>query len=97
MRYLFILLLVSLSLNVNAQEDKTVTLVVTGQGATQEEARQKALRGAIEQAFGVFISSKMEILNDNLVKDEIVSVANGNIQKFDVISETLLRAFLLLV
>jgi hypothetical protein len=90
MRYLFILFLISLSLSINAQEDKTVTLVVSGQGATQEEARQKALRGAIEQAFGAFISSKTEILNDNLVKDEIVSVANGNIQKFDIVSETLL-------
>jgi hypothetical protein len=26
-------------------------------------------------------------MNDNLVKDEIVSVANGNIQKFEIISE----------
>ena len=60
--------------------DKTVTLVVSGQGKSQDEAKQKALRSAIEQAFGAFISSKTEILNDNLVKDEIVSVANGNIQ-----------------
>lgn len=90
MKYLLISLISLLSLNIYAQDDKTVTLVVSGQGATQEEARQKALRGAIEQAFGVFISSKTDILNDNLVKDEIVSVANGNIQKFDIISETLL-------
>ena len=67
--------------------DKTVTLVVSGQGKTQDEAKQNALRSAIEQAFGTFISSKTEILNDNLVKDEIVSVANGNIQKFEIISE----------
>ena len=73
---------------VNAQDaDKTVTLVVTGQGKTPDEAKQSALRSAIEQAFGAFISSKTEILNDNLVKDEIVSVANGNIQKFEIISE----------
>ena len=77
----------ALSLNVNAQDDKTVTLVVSGQGKTQDEAKQVALRSAIEQAFGTFISSKTEILNDNLVKDEIVSVANGNIQKFEIISE----------
>lgn len=70
-----------------AQEDKTVTLTVSGQGQTQDEAKQNALRNAIEQAFGTFISSNTEILNDELVKDEIVSVANGNIQKFDVISE----------
>ena len=87
MKKLFILLLVAFTINVNAQDDKTVTLVVSGQGKTQDEAKQNALRSAIEQAFGTFISSKTEILNDNLVKDEIVSVANGNIQKFEIISE----------
>lgn len=76
--------------NLNSQDsnlDKTVTLTVTGTGKTLEEAKTNALRSAIEQAFGTFISSKTEILNDNLVKDEIVSISNGNIQKFDVISE----------
>lgn len=72
---------------VNAQEEKTVTLTVSGTGKTIEEAKTNALRSAIEQAFGTFISSKTEILNDNLVKDEIVSVSNGNIQKFDVVSQ----------
>ncbi len=70
-----------------SNSDRTVTLTVTGSGKTSEEAKQNALRSAIEQAFGTFISSKTEILNDNLVKDEIVSIANGNIQKFDIISE----------
>jgi len=88
MRILILILTLAFSLNVEAQDaNKTVTLVANGQGKTQEEAKQQALRSAIEQAFGTFISSKTEILNDNLVKDEIVSVANGNIQKFDVISE----------
>jgi hypothetical protein len=84
-----VLLLILCSLQfVKAQDaDKTVTLVVSGSGKTQDEAKQNALRSAIEQAFGTFISSKTEILNDNLVKDEIVSLANGNIQKFEIISE----------
>lgn len=81
---LFFLLL---NLVVTAQEDKTVTLTVSGTGKTLEEAKTNALRSAIEQAFGAFISSKTEILNDNLIKDEIVSVANGNIHKFDIISQ----------
>lgn len=67
--------------------DKVVTLTVSGQGSTADAARQSALRNAIEQAFGTFISSHTEILNDQLVKDEIVSVSNGNIQAFDVLSE----------
>jgi hypothetical protein len=73
---------------INAQDEKTVTLVTNGTGATMEQATQNALRSAIEQAFGTFISSNTEILNDELVKDEIVSVANGNIQSYEVISET---------
>jgi hypothetical protein len=67
--------------------DKTVTLTVSGTGKTIEEAKNNALRSAIEQAFGAFISSKTEILNDNLVKDEIVSVSNGNIKEYKIISE----------
>lgn len=84
-----IILLIFIILNsvLYAQEDKTVTLNVSGTGKTIEEARLNALRSAIEQAFGAFISSKTEILNDNVVKDEIVSISNGNIQKYDVISQ----------
>jgi len=75
------------NINKTASDDKTVTLTVSGTGKTLEEAKLNALRSAIEQAFGAFISSKTEILNDKLVKDEIVSVASGNVEKYDVISQ----------
>lgn len=68
-------------------ENKTVTLTVSGTGKTFEEAKNNALRSAIEQAFGVFISTNTEILNDNLVKDEIVSISSGNVQKYNVVSQ----------
>lgn len=87
MKNILVFILLFLFLHTYAQDDKTVTLVVSGQGKTQEESRQNALRSAIEQAFGTFISSKTEILNDSIIKDEIVSVTNGNIQKYEVISE----------
>ena len=73
-----------------AGDNKTVTLITSGQGKTQDEAKQNALRNAIEQAFGAFISSHTEVVNDNLVKDEIISVSNGNIQKYEIISESVL-------
>ena len=74
-------------INVFAQDaDKIATLVATGQGKTTEEATGNALRSAIEQAFGAFISSKTEVLNDSLIRDEIVSVSNGNIQKYELLS-----------
>ncbi len=67
--------------------DKTVILTVSSSGKTIEEAKNNALRSAIEQAFGSFISSKTEILNDNIIKDEIVSVANGNIKNYEIVSQ----------
>ncbi|WP_127142125.1 hypothetical protein [Flagellimonas marinaquae] len=76
-----------LSMSAYSQDDKTVTLVVTGQGKTKDVAKQNALRNAIELAFGTFISSNTEILDDELVKDEIVSVSNGNIQDYELLSE----------
>ena len=86
LKFLLVILLLNFS-SVFSQDDKTVTLTVSAQGETISEAKQNALRDAIEQAFGAFISSNTEILNDELVKDEIVSVSNGNIQDFEVISE----------
>lgn len=84
---LFFILAVNSLLIAQSNNDKIVTIIANGKGKTAEEAKQNALRNAIEQAFGTFISSKTELMNDQLVKDEIVSVSNGNIQKFDIISE----------
>jgi hypothetical protein len=81
------LILLLMSNIIIAQEDKTVTLNVSGTGKTLEEAKTNALRSAIEQAFGAFISSKTELLNDNLISDQITSVANGNIQSFDILDK----------
>ena len=68
--------------------ENIVTLTTSGTGKTLEEAKNNALRSAIEQAFGAFISSKTEILNDQLVSDQITSVSSGNIQKFEIKSES---------
>lgn len=68
--------------------ENIVTLTSSGTGKTIEEAKNNALRLAIEQAFGAFISSKTEILNDEIVSDQITSVASGNIQSFEIKSQT---------
>tara|TARA_B100000767_G_scaffold49722_1_gene44746 strand:- start:1402 stop:2745 length:1344 start_codon:yes stop_codon:yes gene_type:complete len=69
----------------NGEEQKT-TIVVSSTGKSIEEAKNNALRSAIEQSFGAFISSKTEVLNDQL-KDEIVSISNGNIHSYTLISQ----------
>ena len=71
-----------------AQAVNDVTLTVSSDGATKEEATKNALRSAIEQAYGTFVSANTTILNDELVKDEIVTITNGNIKSYEEISST---------
>ena len=56
--------------NQKAADD--ITLVVDGEGKDKTEATKNALRSAIEQSYGTFVSANTVILNDELVKDEIV-------------------------
>lgn len=80
----------SKSSSVNQANDngKTVTLLVTGEGLSKDAAKYNAFRNAIEKAFGAFISSEKTILDDELKREEIVSVSSGNIQDFEILSET---------
>jgi hypothetical protein len=73
------------SINIYAQNEKEVNLTVSGQGKTIDEAKANGFRSAIEQAYKVFISSNTEILNDDIIKNEIVS--NGNIKEFEVLNQ----------
>lgn len=66
--------------------EKVITLVVNGTGETKEEATKNALRSAIEQAFGTFVSANTEVLNDELIKDEITTVSTGNIKSYKELS-----------
>lgn len=63
-----------------------ITLVVSADGTSKEEATKIALRNAIEQAYGTFVSANTTILNDDLVKDEIVTISNGNIKGYKEVS-----------
>lgn len=65
--------------------EKSVTLVTSGEGVTKEEAVKQALRSAIEQTFGTFVSANTEVLNDELISDEVVTVSTGNIIDYRVI------------
>lgn len=89
--YSFLLCLITIHIFVElpcfSQENgKIVTLVVSGEGTTKEEATKKALRSATDQAFGTFVSANTMVLNDEIVKDEIVTVNQGVIQSYKEIS-----------
>ena len=67
-------------------DGNSVTLVVYGTADNKDAAIKTALRSAIEQTFGTFVSANTQIVNDELVKDEIVSVSSGNIENYSIIS-----------
>jgi hypothetical protein len=91
MRYIVIVLILGLFQQLNAQILNEVSLVVSSQGSTIDIAKQNALRSAVEQAFGAFVSAKTEILNDELIKDEVVSISNGNVKEYEILNQLYLE------
>jgi len=72
---------------------QTVTITTIGSGATKGEAEISALRSAIEQTFGAYITSNTVIFDDELVSDEIASIANGNIESYKILSIPCMRLY----
>src|SRR5438093_11493488 len=68
-------------------QDSNVTVIGSGEGNTKTNAVNQALRNCIEKSMGAFLSSNTTVSNDSLVKDEIVTIASGNIVSYDIISE----------
>jgi len=88
---LFLLALLALSVfQVYAQGGEEITLIVSADGTTKDEATKVALRSAIEQAYGAFVSSNTELLNDELIKDEVITLSFGNVKSFKELSSEIL-------
>lgn len=68
-----------------ATED--VEIMVSGSGVNKETAVNNALRSALEQSYGTFVSTSTNVLNDKLVSDEIISLSRGNIKSYIILSE----------
>ncbi len=69
-----------------AQKENYVTIVASGSGSNEIEAVNVALRNCIEKTYGVFISSSVEIINDEIIKDKISSIGQGTILDYKIIS-----------
>lgn len=63
----------------------SIKIIASGNAYTKEKATFSALRNALEKGSGVYISSKTIVQNDQLVFDEVASLSNGTISKYDII------------
>ena len=57
-------------------------ITVTGNGKTCTDAKNDALRNAINNAYGSLIYSSTEITNEKLISDDINMLTSGNILKY---------------
>ena len=84
-KIIFLLFLFCQIGNIFSQE--TVKIVTYGSGKTYESALSIALRSSLEQAAGVFISNMAVVKNDSLIYDEVKSISNGTITKYDILAK----------
>ncbi len=86
-RIIMTLLVVIMSLGITiAKNVNEATLIVTSDGPTKDAAVKNALRLAVEQTYGAFVSSNTDILNDEIVRDNIATISSGNIKNYREIS-----------
>jgi len=62
-------------------------VITSGYGKNPDEALAQALRNAVEEAVGTYMTSTTRIENDELIEDKILSLSRGFIKDFKKLSE----------
>ena len=69
-----------------SNEGQVKEVVATGIGADAVSAEKQALIAAVQQAVGAFLDTKSITENEEVIKDRVLSLSNGFVSKYDVIS-----------
>lgn len=69
------------------EPEKTEKVVATGYGVNADKARENAVRNAVEQVIGTYVTSDTIVKNSQLVKDEILSFSGGYVKETWIISQ----------
>lgn len=86
--YFFLLFYIVFSPSVYAVEPaNVVTVISTGIGVDPEGAKTNAIRNAIEQVVGTYITSETIIKNDDLIADQILGYSGGFVKESRIISQ----------
>lgn len=81
---MFLLLLLACAFAGGVLAQETITVNVSGLGATPEAAEKAALINAVQQAVGLYLDSETLIRNEQVVFDSILSLSDGFVTKYDV-------------
>ena len=80
-------LVIGLTVQAAAQDAGVVEVTVTGEGLSEDSARNDALREALEQGGGVEISSHSQAENFQLIRDTIYARADGLVTDYKVLEQ----------
>lgn len=85
---IFCCMFLLLNSTTNAEEpEKTEKVIATGVGVDADKARANAIRNAVEQVMGTYVSSDTIVKNNQLLKDEILSYSGGYLKDSRVINQ----------
>lgn len=65
---------------------ETVTVEVQGLGKDAQSAEKNALYQAVERAVGAYLDNETVIKNEEVIRDKLLTVAQGFVQSYDVLS-----------
>jgi len=69
------------------EPDKIEKVVVSGIGVDMDKAKQNAIRNAVEQVIGTYVSSDTMVQNSTLLKDEVLSYSGGYVKDTKILSQ----------
>lgn len=88
MKSLSVLILIVLVISPVCSVAKELSVFCSGEGASKDIAIQNALRSAIEEHLGIFISAESLVQNKELIASDITTYSRGFVEKYEVIYES---------
>ena len=77
---------ISISMVCADEPEKIEKVIVSGIGIDMDKAKQNAIRNAVEQVMGSYISSDTVVQNSTLLKDEVLSYSGGYVKDMKILS-----------
>lgn len=84
---LVVIAVFTLSFSYAAEPEKMAKVIATGVGIDLDKAKQNAIRNAVEQVIGTYVSSDTLVQNNQVIKDQILSYSGGYVKETKVLSE----------
>jgi len=77
----------SISMVYADEPERIEKVIVSGIGIDMDKAKQNAIRNAVEQVIGSYISSDTIVQNSTLLKDEVLSYSGGYVKDMKILSQ----------